>query len=135
MPKKLPQFLTNKIGAILCAERINPVKKETKTPYLILILMELFLPLPSFAFAVIVTVPFFFAVTFPFLSTDAIFLLELDQVTFVLSAVAGMTVRLNACFPFTFMVFFPAIFTLETLTFCFPAFNLTLPPFRLPSWQ
>ena len=34
-----------------------------QTPYFILILMELFLPLPSFAFAVMVTVPFFFAVS------------------------------------------------------------------------
>ena len=54
-----------------------------------------FFPLPSFAFTVIVAVPAFFPVTFPFELTVAIFLLEEVHVTDLFAAFVGATVAYN----------------------------------------
>lgn len=68
-----------------------------------------FLPLPSFALAVIVTVlplPAFLAVTTPFELTVAYFLLLLVQATFLLVAFVGVMVVVR-------VTFFPAFTVLE----------------------
>ena len=64
-------------------------------------LQTAFFPLPSVAFTVIVTVPAFFPVTFPFAFTAAIFLLEEDHFTDLFVAFDGETVAFNVLlFPF-----------------------------------
>ena len=64
-------------------------------------LQTAFFPLPSVAFTVIVAVPAFFPVTFPFAFTVAIFLLEEDHFTDLFVAFDGETVAFNVLlFPF-----------------------------------
>ncbi len=92
--------------------------------FLILIFIVALFPLPSFATAVILTVPAFFAVTFPCALTVAIFLLEDFHFTFRLDAFAGDTVTFSVWvfFDFRFIVLVLAvIFIFVTLTVCFTA--------------
>ena len=62
------------------------------------ILQVAFLPEPSFAVAVIVTVPAFFAFTTPLLVTVATFLLDDFHTTALLLAFFGVTVAFKVCF-------------------------------------
>jgi len=62
------------------------------------ILQVAFLPDPSFAVAVIVTVPSFFAFTTPLLVTVATFLLDDFHTTALLLAFFGVTVAFKVCF-------------------------------------
>lgn len=96
--------------------------------------MVAFFLLPSFAVAVIVTVPFFLAVTLPLELTVAIFLLEDFHVTFVLSAVAGVTLAFKVWLFFTFMDLLPVIATFVTLTLFLLAFRVIFALFLLPSF-
>ena len=69
----------------------------------------------SFAFAVIVTVPFFFPVTFPLL-TVAIDLLLDDHLTFLLVAFAGWISAFNCIDLLTDTLFLPVILIELTFT-------------------
>ena len=75
------------------------------------------MPLPSFALAVILTFPFFYAVTFPFEDTVAIFLLLEVQVSSLLIFLAGVNFAFMVVdFPF-FNVVFPVSFIFFTAFF------------------
>ena len=79
------------------------------------ILQVAFLPEPSFAVAVIVTVPAFFAFTTPLPDTVATFVLDDFHTTALLLAFFGVTVAFKVCFLPTVMVDFVLFsFTLVT---------------------
>ena len=98
-------------------------------------LQEAFTPLPSFAVAVIVAVPFAMAFTLPFASTVAIFVLLLFQVTALLLALEGRTdLTLSAVFTPLFrirLVFASVIFVTGTLTVTLQEAFTPLPSFAV----
>ena len=81
-----------------------------------------FLPLPSFAVQVIVTVPADFAVTLPVLLTVAIFVFDDFQVTALFVALVGVTVAVN-CIVFPFPTLAVVLFNVIFVTFTTDGFD------------